>query len=73
MVQKPLARCRACQLQLCKSRTQPPHGQLTQSDSDERLGRRVFTCQECNTVLVNSVDPALPGWKTQARPNALAS
>jgi hypothetical protein len=60
------ARCRACQLQLCKSRSQAPHASLTevQADQSSRLGERHFRCQACGTTLANSDDCTIAGWRS---------
>ena len=59
------SRCRAYQLQLCKSRREPPHAALTESKSDGvmRGADRHFTCQTCGATLINSNDLAKPGWR----------
>ncbi len=65
-IKTPLApRCRACQLQLCKSRSEPPHAALTESKTDGvmRGAERHFTCKTCNATMINSSDLAKPGWR----------
>ncbi len=65
MRQQAASRCPACQLQICKSRIQPPHAQLTEVKSDESSrGRETyFNCQSCGITLINSSDLGKPGWR----------
>lgn len=60
-------RCSACQLQMCKSRDEPPHPALkamADGISREKFNRReiVYLCQTCGAVMVHSADVAEPGW-----------
>jgi hypothetical protein len=68
MVQKLsiVARCPACQLQLCKSRSQLPHAALTEvrTGQDRPNGERQFSCKTCGTTLVNSDDMTIAGWRS---------
>ena len=61
----PLVRCRACQLQLCKGRNEPPHAALTAiAPGGGRMeSERSFTCNTCGITMVNSPDLAQPGWR----------
>lgn len=61
----PPARCRACQLQLCKSRLEKPHTALKEVGRDEIKDRVHYACETCQAVLVWSGDKALPGWSHQ--------
>jgi hypothetical protein len=65
MRQQAASRCPACQLQICKSRVQPPHALLTEVKSDESShGRETFyNCQTCGITLINSSDLGKPGWR----------
>ena len=56
------ARCAACQLQLCKSRTEPPHAALKEIGRDEAEQATRYSCQTCGAVLVRTSDYARPGW-----------
>lgn len=82
MVAPMKTRCRACQLQLCKSRDEPPHGQLIVLDpapttvpTQTAKVRGVkpwnsrdtaYTCQSCGDALVHSSDKAEAGWRKLA-------
>ena len=59
------SRCRACQLQLCKSRSEPPHAALSESKVEGvmRGAERHFLCKTCGVTLINSSDLAKPGWR----------
>ncbi|MSO98974.1 MAG: hypothetical protein EXR11_12275 [Rhodospirillaceae bacterium] len=69
-----IARCRACQLQLCKSREERPHadlkavvdGSIEAKDSAIKGRDTAYTCQKCGTGLVNSTDKTEPGWRKLA-------
>ena len=63
-------RCPACQLQLCKSRDEPPHAALKEMEASAGPtvkfgGTRdiLYLCQTCGTVLVRSTDMAEAGWR----------
>jgi hypothetical protein len=59
---EPLSRCRACQLQLCKSRKEAPHAALKETLRDE-IGRFVrYGCDTCGTELICSENLGVPGW-----------
>ncbi len=60
-------RCRACQLQLCKSRSERPHAALTESKGDSMMRgtEQQFLCKTCGATLINSSDLAKPGWRHQ--------
>lgn len=60
--QVPAPRCRACQLQLCKSRREAPHAALIETLRDEGGGFVRYVCQSCSTSLRRSEDLGLPGW-----------
>ncbi|MBY0509736.1 MAG: hypothetical protein K2P94_06245 [Rhodospirillaceae bacterium] len=64
-LQAAAVRCRACQLQICKSRVQGPHAGLTEVKTDEsHPGRETFfSCQACGITLINSTDLAKQGWR----------
>lgn len=60
-------RCSACQLQLCKSRSEPPHVSLKESAVKVTGGKfaggdTVYVCATCSTTLVRSDDPGKAGW-----------
>lgn len=55
-------RCRDCQLQLCKSRTEPPHGALKETARDEVHNRTQFACATCGAAMVRNGDLSKPGW-----------
>jgi hypothetical protein len=61
-------RCPACQLQLCKSRSQVPHASLTEVrvEQTHAASERYFTCKACGTTLINSDDRNIPGWRSMA-------
>jgi hypothetical protein len=61
-------RCAACQLQICKSRHETPHGALQEMQRDEAKNTAVFTCDTCGVSLVWSGDTNRPGW-AQQRPD----
>jgi hypothetical protein len=57
-------RCAACQLQLCKSRDEPPHAALTEIGRDQLMGaRHSYTCGTCGATLASSSDMSKPGWE----------
>ena len=60
---KVAARCKPCQLQLCKSRRELPHAALKEIRRDA-IGhaRVVYACQTCGSYLVCSADMGTPGW-----------
>ncbi len=60
-----LSRCPACQLQLCKGRSEPPHAALKDVGAGGAMAGsdKHFTCQSCGITLVNSSDLATPGWR----------
>ena len=68
------ARCKACQLQLCKSRDERPHAALSASPVAQTTGRdksrspadTAFVCKTCGITMIHSADLARPGWR-QAR------
>jgi hypothetical protein len=60
------ARCPACQLQICKSRFEPPHAGLKELERDQVKNSAVYSCESCNVSLVWSGDFSRPGW-SQAR------
>ncbi|MHB1204181.1 MAG: hypothetical protein ACYCZX_01330 [Rhodospirillaceae bacterium] len=60
-------RCAACQLQLCKSRGEPPHAALKEGAVKVTGGKfaggdTVYVCDTCGTTLVRSDDPGKAGW-----------
>lgn len=55
-------RCRACQLQLCKSRLEKPHAGLKETARDEVRDAVQYTCDNCSAVMEWCGDPARPGW-----------
>ena len=65
-------RCKACQLQLCKSRCERPHTGLKARPIDEGTTGSVvggvavpdteYDCTVCGAILVCSSDPSRPGW-----------
>ena len=67
-------RCRACQLQLCKGREEPPHSGLqviaedggTQLRPEQGAGDTAYACQDCGTSLVHSTNRTLAGWRKLA-------
>ena len=62
------ARCAACQLQLCKSRQEPPHAALKEVSREGMNQQRVgFNCQTCGAILIRSSDLSAPGWSQQRR------
>lgn len=65
LLHAPLSRCRACQLQLCKSRTQEPHAALKEISRDEAKRITVYRCDSCEATLERSADLARPGWTQQ--------
>ena len=56
------ARCPACQLQICKSRSQSAHAALKEVERDQAGNSAVYCCDACGVSLVWSGDPGLPGW-----------
>ena len=58
-------RCPACQLQLCKSRSEAPHGALKETSRDEVNELIRFTCATCSAVMVRSANLGRPGWSHQ--------
>lgn len=60
--QAPMPRCRACQLQLCKSRREAPHAALIETLRDDAGGFVRYGCQSCGLSLCRSGDLSLPGW-----------
>lgn len=58
-------RCAACQLQICKSRLEPPHGALQQTARDEHANSKTFACDNCHVSLVWCGDTRSPGWSQQ--------
>lgn len=58
----PLTRCAACQLQLCKSRTQEPHAGLKEVSRDEGKQTVIYRCEGCGATLTRSSSLARPGW-----------
>jgi len=58
----PLTRCAACQLQLCKSRTQEPHAGLKEGSRDEGKQTVTYRCDGCGATLTRSSSLARPGW-----------
>lgn len=58
----PLTRCPACQLQLCKSRTQEPHAGLKEVSRDEGKQTVTYRCDNCSATLTHSFNLARPGW-----------
>jgi uncharacterized protein with PIN domain len=58
----PLTRCAACQLQLCKSRTQEPHAGLKEVSRDEGKQTVTYRCDGCGATLMRSSSLARPGW-----------
>jgi hypothetical protein len=55
-------RCRACQLQLCKSRTEKPHTGLKEVGRDEVKQQVQYACETCAAVMEWCGDPTRPGW-----------
>lgn len=55
-------RCRACQLQLCKSRQEAPHANLTETLRDDGARSAHYECRACGTILLCSRDMGRPGW-----------
>lgn len=62
------ARCRACQLQLCKGREQLPHAHLTEIDRNEGDQSTRYTCASCDQTLIRSGDFAKAGWRKDDNP-----
>lgn len=62
-----VARCAACQLQLCKSRDEGPHAQLKEIRREELSQSTVYGCGTCGTTLTRSADVSRPGWAQQSR------
>ena len=65
-----VARCPACQLQLCKSRESLPHGALKVADSSivsydklDKAQHALYMCETCAAVLVHSLDIRESGWR----------
>ena len=64
-------RCRACQLQLCKSRDQPPHAGLKVTDgsglAEKTMGTQgtQFLCETCGSIMIRSTDLTQAGWRHQ--------
>lgn len=58
-------RCAPCQLQLCKSRQQAPHGALKEISRNDADGEQeiLYTCSMCEATLVSSTDMKKPGWR----------
>lgn len=55
-------RCRACQLQLCKSRTEKPHPALKEVSRDEVQQQVQYACDTCRAVIEWCGQPTRPGW-----------
>ena len=55
-------RCRACQLQLCKSRREPPHAALEETSRDEMMHFVRYECKSCGTKLICSQEFGVSGW-----------
>ena len=60
-------RCTACQLQLCKSRDEQPHSNLSEVTRDDIPDGQSasYLCQTCGVRLVRSADMARAGWSIQ--------
>ena len=63
----------ACQLQLCKSRGEPPHAALKETavkvtGSGFTGAGMAYACATCGTTLVRSSDPAKAGWSQRRVP-----
>ena len=63
-----MPRCSACQLQLCKSRNEPPHAALkviNGSDAADKFSPNdtVYLCQTCAAVMVRSADLMEASWR----------
>ena len=58
-------RCAACQLQLCKSRSEPPHAALREVTRDKQAIS--YLCQTCGVTLTCDSDLAKPGWVSQRK------
>lgn len=58
-------RCAPCQLQLCKSRTWPPHAALKEISRNDTGGELeiLYTCGTCEATLVVTSDMTRPGWR----------
>lgn len=71
---KDTTHCRACQLQLCKGREEPPHFGLQVSAEDggtqlrpaQGAGDTAYTCQTCGCSLINSTNRTVAGWRKLA-------
>jgi len=63
---KRINRCAACQLQICKSRDQPPHSRLTEVTRENTLGGQVvvYLCESCGVSMMRSADMGKPGWSS---------
>ena len=62
-------RCRACQLQLCKSRMEKPHTGLKETGRDETRDTAQYACDSCGAVMEWSGNPSRPGWAHLREPN----
>ena len=58
-------RCSACQLQLCKSRGEPPHAARKVTEGGGKLGGSdtAYLCGVCSAVMVRSPDLLQSGWR----------
>lgn len=63
-------RCRACQLQLCKSRMEKPHTGLKETGRDPEADTAQYACDDCGAVLVWCGNPARPGWSHRRESSA---
>jgi len=59
-------RCAACQLQLCKSRDEPPHAKLSEVSRDNARDPQAinYLCQTCGVTMLRSADLGRPGWSS---------
>ncbi len=62
-------RCAACQLQICKSRDEPPHANLTEvTPESPHDGNSVsYLCKSCGVTIIRSADLTKPGWSSPRR------
>lgn len=59
----PDARCKACQLQLCKGRGERPHAALKETSRIRTDPASIdFKCDSCGAVMICSADLAKSGW-----------